>query len=42
MQIHFDYDTNVASAPAGFTAALAIAAGLLDALIIDPITINIR
>ncbi|MEA2776209.1 MAG: hypothetical protein QOF90_1615 [Acetobacteraceae bacterium] len=42
MQIHFDYDTSVASAPAGFTAALAIAAGLLDALIIDPITINIR
>ncbi|MEA2745035.1 MAG: hypothetical protein QOG25_3406, partial [Acetobacteraceae bacterium] len=27
MQIHFAYDTNVASAPAGFTAALAIAAG---------------
>jgi hypothetical protein len=42
MQIDFDYDPSVASAPAGFTAALAYAAGVLDTLIDDPITVTIQ
>jgi hypothetical protein len=42
MQIHFDYDSSTAAAPNGFTAALAIAAAALEALIIDPIIVAIR
>lgn len=42
MQIDFDYDPSVSSAPAGFTAALAYAAGVLDTLIADPITVTIQ
>ena len=41
MQIDFTYDTSVASAPAGFTTALAYAAGVLDSLIANPITVTI-
>lgn len=42
MQIDFAYDPSVASAPAGFTAALAYAAGVLDTLIANPITVTIQ
>jgi hypothetical protein len=42
MQIQFDYDLSTAGAPAGFTAALAYVAGVLDALITNPITVNIN
>lgn len=42
MEIHFDYDRSTATAPDGFTAALAAAAAALDALIIDPIKVNIQ
>ena len=42
MQIQFSYDSSVASAPAGFTSALAYAAGVLDALITNPITVTIN
>jgi hypothetical protein len=42
MQIHFDYDASAATAPTGFVTALAVAADVLDALIINPITVNIR
>ena len=42
MQIKFTYAPSTASAPAGFTAALAYAAGVLDALITNPITVNIK
>jgi len=41
MQINLVYDASTATAPAGFTAALAYAAGLIDALITNPITVNI-
>ena len=42
MQIKFTYAPSTASAPAGFTAALAYVAGVLDALITNPITVNIN
>ncbi len=42
MQIDFSYDSSVSSAPAGFTAALAYAAGVLDTLIANPITVTIQ
>jgi len=42
MQIQFTYDASVAAAPAGFTAALSYVAGVLDALITNPITVNIN
>ncbi|MDR3529599.1 MAG: NF038122 family metalloprotease [Rhodopila sp.] len=42
MQIDFIYDPSTSSAPAGFTAALAYVAGVLDALITNPITVNIK
>jgi hypothetical protein len=42
MQIEFNYDPSTASAPAGFTAALTYVAGVLDALITNPITVNIN
>ncbi len=42
MQIDFIYDSSVSSAPAGFTAALAYAAGVLDTLIVNPITVTIQ
>jgi hypothetical protein len=42
MQIDFTYDSSVSSAPAGFTAALAYAAGVLDTLITNPITVTIQ
>lgn len=42
MQINFIYDSSVASAPAGFKAALADAASYLDSLITNNITVNIE
>ena len=42
MQIKFTYAPSTVSAPAGFTAALAYVAGVLDALITNPITVNIN
>jgi hypothetical protein len=41
MQINLIDDPSVASAPAGFTAAIAAAAQFLDNLITSPITVNI-
>jgi hypothetical protein len=42
MQIDFNYDTSVASAPAGFISAMNYVAGVLDALITNPITVTIE
>jgi hypothetical protein len=42
MQINFSYDSSTSSAPAGFTAALDYVAGVLDALITNPITVTIE
>lgn len=42
MQIDFIYDSSVSSAPAGFIGALAYAAGVLDTLIANPITVTIQ
>jgi len=42
VQIQFDYDPSVASAPAAFVAALNVAAGYLDSLILNPITVTIE
>ncbi|MGD0104905.1 MAG: NF038122 family metalloprotease [Rhodopila sp.] len=42
MQINFVYDPSTASAPAGFFTALNYVARVLDALIINPITVNIE
>jgi hypothetical protein len=42
MQIDFSFDPSTSSAPAGFATALAFAAGVLDALIANPITVNIN
>jgi hypothetical protein len=42
MQIQFIYDASAASAPAGFSAALTYVAEVLDALITNPITVNIN
>jgi hypothetical protein len=42
MQINFAYDSSTDSAPQGFTDALNYVAGVLDALITDPITVNIQ
>jgi hypothetical protein len=42
MQIDFSFDPSTSSAPAGFTTALAFAAGVLDALIANPVTVNIN
>jgi hypothetical protein len=41
MQINFIYDSSVDSAPAGFKQGLAIAAGIIDSIILNPITVNI-
>lgn len=41
MDIELDFDSSVANAPAGFTAAVQYAADQLDALILDPITVSI-
>lgn len=42
MQIQFNYEPSTGSAPAGFRAALSYVAGILDALIANPITVNIN
>lgn len=42
MQIQFNYEPSTGSAPAGFRAALSYVAGVLDALIANPITVNIN
>lgn len=42
MQILFNYKPSTGSAPAGFRAALSYVAGVLDALITNPITVNIN
>jgi hypothetical protein len=42
VQINFIYDSSTASAPAAFKTALADAAAYLDALITNPITVNIQ
>ena len=42
MQINLVNDSSANFAPAGFTAALNVAAQFLDALIINPITVNIE
>jgi hypothetical protein len=42
MQINFIYAADVAGAPAAFKTALAAAASYLDALITNPVTINIQ
>jgi hypothetical protein len=41
MQINFIYDSSVQKAPAGFKQGLAIAASIIDAIILNPITVNI-
>jgi hypothetical protein len=41
MQINFVYDSSVQSAPAGFKQGLTIAANIIDAMILDPITVKI-
>jgi len=42
MQINFVYDPSTKSAPAGFFTAMNYAASVLDALITNPITVNIE
>jgi len=42
MQFVFNYDPSVANAPAGFLSGLAAAAGYLDALITNPITVTVN
>jgi hypothetical protein len=42
VQINFVYDTSTSTAPAAFQTALNSAASILDALITNPITLNIR
>ncbi len=42
MQIDLDYDSSVNAAPAAFKTAMAAAASFLDALILNPITVNIQ
>jgi hypothetical protein len=42
MQINFVYDPSTSTAPAAFQTAMNSAASILDALIINPITLNIR
>jgi len=41
MDINLEFDPSVATAPAAFKVALTAAADYLDALITDPITVNI-
>jgi hypothetical protein len=41
MQINFIYDSSVQNAPAGFKQGLIIAANIIDAMILNPITVNI-
>lgn len=41
MQINFTYDSSVQNAPAGFKQGLTLAANIIDAIIINPITVNI-
>ncbi len=41
MDINLEFDPSVASAPAGFTAAVQYAASYFDTLLTDPITVNI-
>ena len=42
MQINLIYDRSVAAAPAAFKTAMTAAAGFLDELIVNPITVNIQ
>ena len=42
MQINLNYDSSVNAAPAAFKTAMAAAASFLDALILNPITVNIQ
>ena len=41
MNINLEFDSSVEKAPAGFTTAVQAAANALDALLTDPITVNI-
>jgi hypothetical protein len=41
MQINFVYDSSVQNAPAGFKQGLTIAANIIDAMMLDPITVAI-
>jgi hypothetical protein len=42
VQINFLYDSSVLNAPAGFKQGLTIAANIIDAMILNPITVNIQ
>ena len=42
MQINLNYNSSVNAAPAAFKTAMAAAASFLDALILNPITVNIQ
>jgi hypothetical protein len=42
MQINLNYDSSVNAAPAAFKTAMAAAASFLDALILNPTTVNIQ
>lgn len=41
MQLNFSYDSSVQNTPTGFKQGLAIAASIIDAIILNPITVNI-
>src|ERR1700709_836097 len=41
MQINFVYNGSVAIAPAGFKQGLAIAASIIDGIVLDPITVTL-
>jgi hypothetical protein len=41
MQINFTYDSSVQTAPAGFKQGLTTAANIIDAIILNPVTVNI-